>query len=353
MNYYEALSGSSRLLIEVPLAPVQGQRFQPTGFPDLGAANYTLPDGTEKLLVESPQSMANRLEITLWDEVANNLVEPWRGLPFIQVLHKDTRQIITNSILEAHRLNSPYILEGGDTDFTKRLKDELQEAFVSGPDGPIGAINLNQVAKIVFKYDPNCLIHGLFIAKKDMGSGRVRVPRLLSAFIDASDVRPVESGGVKNDRINPSGDTKTGYGNVPFHRTEYVADSITAFFNIDLAQLRGYGLGSDAEGLLLTLSLWKIRKFLEAGLKLRTACDLRPKYDVDNIAATSPEGFDVPIIADLEKNAVVLLKNCMSQFSSPSVTNVVWDPAIAKKSKKAKEGGDESTDETVDKEVGD
>lgn len=352
MNYYEALSGSSRLLIEVPLVPIQGQRFQPTGFPDLGAASYTLPDGTEKLLVESPQSMANRLEITLWDEGSNNLVDPWRGLPFIQVLHKDSQQIITNSILEAHRLNSPYILEGGDADFTKRLKDELQEAFVAGPEGPIGAINLNQVAKTLFKYDPNCLVHGLFIAKKEFGGGRVRVPRLLSAFIDASDVRPVESGGVKNDRINPSGDTKTGYGNVPFHRTEYVADSIIAYFNIDLAQLRGYALGSDAEELLLTLSLWKIRKFLESGLKLRTACDLHPKHNDGSISVTSPEGFAIPTIAELEKNAGVLLKNCIAQFSSPSITNVVWDPAVAKKSKKAKEGGEESTDETNDKEVG-
>ncbi len=350
MNYYGALSGSSRLLIEVPLVPVQGQRFQPTGFPDLGAANYTLPDGTEKLLVESPQSMANRLEITLWDDVANDLVESWRGLPFVQVTHKDTKQIITNSILEAHRLNSPYILEGGDSDFTKILKDEFQAAFVPGPDGPIGAINMNQVANTVFKYDPNCLIHGLFIAKRDFGGGRVRIPRLLSAFIDASDVRPVESGGVKNDRLNPSGDTSTGYGNVPFHRTEYVADSIIAYFNIDLAQLRGYGLGSDAEALLLTLSLWKIKEFLETGLKLRTACDLRPKDDSDGMVVTSPEAFNMPTITELEDNAKVLLKKCMGKFSSPSVTNVVWDPATAKKSKKAKDRDEGNTEVTGDTE---
>lgn len=29
---------SHRLLIEAELVPVQGSRFQPTGFPDLGAA---------------------------------------------------------------------------------------------------------------------------------------------------------------------------------------------------------------------------------------------------------------------------------------------------------------------------
>ena len=31
---------ASRLLLTVPLRPVQGDRFQPTGFPSLGAATY-------------------------------------------------------------------------------------------------------------------------------------------------------------------------------------------------------------------------------------------------------------------------------------------------------------------------
>lgn len=34
------LASARRLLLEVQLEPVQGSRFQPTGFPDLGAAVY-------------------------------------------------------------------------------------------------------------------------------------------------------------------------------------------------------------------------------------------------------------------------------------------------------------------------
>ncbi len=34
------LSKMPRLLFEIPLKPLQGQRFQPTGFPGLGAATY-------------------------------------------------------------------------------------------------------------------------------------------------------------------------------------------------------------------------------------------------------------------------------------------------------------------------
>ena len=56
---------ADRVLLEADLVPMQGQRFQPTGFADLGAAVYTLPDGTRMLLVESAQSMANRLEQTI------------------------------------------------------------------------------------------------------------------------------------------------------------------------------------------------------------------------------------------------------------------------------------------------
>jgi CRISPR-associated protein Csb1 len=57
------LDGVSRLLMTVPLKPVQGDRFQPTGFPSLGAATYQTSHGCQ-LLVESAQSMANRLEKT-------------------------------------------------------------------------------------------------------------------------------------------------------------------------------------------------------------------------------------------------------------------------------------------------
>src|ERR1700739_4732818 len=58
------LNDIPRLLLEADLAPVIGNRFQPTGFADLGAAEYKLPDGTKMLLVESAQSVANRLEKT-------------------------------------------------------------------------------------------------------------------------------------------------------------------------------------------------------------------------------------------------------------------------------------------------
>jgi hypothetical protein len=39
MNF-TALKDQPRLLLKAALKPIQGTRFQPTGFPDLGAATY-------------------------------------------------------------------------------------------------------------------------------------------------------------------------------------------------------------------------------------------------------------------------------------------------------------------------
>ncbi len=82
---FPELQQVSRLLMKAELKPVQGERFQPTGFADLGPARYQLPDSTEMLLVESAQSVANRLESVCWDDVAGQLIPELQGLPFIVV----------------------------------------------------------------------------------------------------------------------------------------------------------------------------------------------------------------------------------------------------------------------------
>ncbi len=112
---YERLKEVPRLVMEAELRPLQGDRFQPTGFPDLGPARYTLPDGTktEMLLVESAQSVANRMELACWDEANDDLIPELKGLPYIRVKNGNGSSL-TNSVLEAHRINSPYILDGED-----------------------------------------------------------------------------------------------------------------------------------------------------------------------------------------------------------------------------------------------
>jgi CRISPR-associated protein Csb1 len=311
----EALKDQPRLLLKATLQPLQGTRFQPTGFPDLGAATYDGPDGKKMLLVESAQSMANRLEAVCWDTVADDWVPALKGLPTVKVVDKDGKPL-TNSVLEAHRLNSPYILEGKDKTFLATLQKELAIAEK-------GIVDIKKLAVTLLKYDTNALLHGVFLAKKEIAGGRMRLPRALTSFIEAENVNVAASGGVKNDAVDPSGDTAKGFGNVPFHREEF-SGSITVFFNLDLALIRGFGLGVAVEKLLVALALFKIQKFLRDGLRLRTACDLEIKEGAELEVQRLTE-FSVPSLADLEKELPGLIKGASKGFANPPATELVFE----------------------------
>jgi CRISPR-associated protein Csb1 len=311
---FSLLKDAPRLLIEARLTPVQGHRFQPTGFPNLGAATYKAPDGTDMLLVESAQSVANRLEAVCWNDVTDDWVSPLKGLPVVKVI-VDGKTSLTNSVIEAHRLNSPYILEGDDKSLFKFLEKELS-------DQAEGRVDIKKLARTLFKLDTNSVLHGVFLAKKELAGGRLRLPRALSAFIEAEGVRSASSGGVKNDTVDPSGDTSKGFGNVPFARDEFTAQTIKAYFNLDLAQIRAFGLSTEAENLLIALALFKIRKFLAEGLRLRTACDL----DLVALDVTRPKEFAAPDLSMLETELPLLIHAAadQKQFGEPRVTEIKW-----------------------------
>lgn len=318
---------AKRLLIEAELKPTQGVRFQPTGFPSLGAAAFRGPKGVETLLVESAQSMANRLEATAWDDPKEDLVDVFTGLPYV-LTTVDGRQ--TDSIREAHRLNSPYLIFGIKEELLKLADIAGRKAKGKGSADEEAAdessgVDLRKLARAVFHFDPNSVLHGVFLEKV---VGTARLTRVLSAFIEATGVRAAENGGVKNDRVDPVGRAKggadKGFGNVPYARTEYTADRIVAYFSIDLTLLRSYGLGESAENLLVATALWKIQQFLESGGRLRTACD----FEVDGQPrVTRPSGFTLPSISELEKLITSEIVNCREAglFAQPAKTTVAFD----------------------------
>ncbi|HND55476.1 MAG TPA: hypothetical protein PLV92_23840, partial [Pirellulaceae bacterium] len=122
----------------------------------------------------------------------------------------------------------------------------------------------------------------------------------------------------------PYGKAQEGYGNVPYHREEYTAGSIKADFSLDLAQIRGYGLGAAAEDLLITLALYKIRRFLDAGLRLRTACDFEP---VGDVTVKRPNGFSVPDAPELGRAVAAAIAAAQSSFATPAITAVKYAKA--------------------------
>ena len=267
------------------------------------------------VLLESAQSIANRLETVVWDEASGAVVEPLKGVSYV-VVEQDGK-VLTNSLLEAHRLNSYYILEGKDKSFFNRLKDELD--FPS--EGPV---DFHKLAVVLAKYDINSLLHGIFLAKKEIAGGRFKLARALSGFIEAYNINVVASGGVKNDPVNPSADAKKGGGNIPYHREEYTAEKITAYFSLDLAQIRGYRLSSEVEDLLIAIAIWKIQRFLNTGLRLRTACDL----DCIGYSVTRPkQGFELPEHDELTEALPKLVKAVADAgwFAKPPVTVVQYE----------------------------
>lgn len=302
----DALKNTTRLLFTVELRPIQTDRFQPTGFPSLGAATYQTKDGS-KLLVESVQSMANRLEATCWDYAQNAPIAALDGISHVTVTRKG--EFLTDTMLEAHRLNSPYIL--ADASYFEKLKKDLG-GLEEGP------INRKLFAEVLLRRDVGSLLHGVFLAKKELAGGRLRVARALSAFVEASGVRVAASGGVKNDHVNPSGEAKDGFGNVPFARDEFTAEQIYCHINLDLAQIRGYGLGEMAERLLCLLALHRVRKLLDGDLRLRTACDLEP-IDRENIVATRPEKLALPKLTELEGALKVCIAECREKMIHETV----------------------------------
>jgi CRISPR-associated protein Csb1 len=323
-----ALNNTPRLLIEADLIPVAGNRFQPTGFADLGAAEYSLPDGTKMLLVESSQSVANRLERVCLDGDGPGIDPALNGLPYVVAeLDGAGASQRTSSLVEAHRIGSPYFL------LNKGFGETLTKEMGYNPKQPL---NWAKIYATLFKYDINSLVHGVFLSLLE--GGRVRSPRAVTGFIEATNVVRVVSGGVKNSPVDPTGktqvaDVKAGesgvYSNVPYARVEYVADKIKAYFNLDLSLIRGFRLGEEATMLLIALSLLKVRRFLDTSLRLRTACDLQ----LQAIRTTSPSDFVLPPEADLLPSVQTGIQTCSPQFAKPCVTELKTKVRIVDKEK--------------------
>ena len=300
-----------RLLAEVELEPIQGSRFQPTGFPSLGSAEFTTIDNEGKninsLLVESAQSMANRLEVVCMNDTKTELVEALADLPVIK-LNDSKGNFITNSILEAHRMNSSYLIKGKDKTLFNKIISELDIT-----DKNTHVPDISKFANFVFKYDTNSILHGLFLAISDIAGGRYKLTRSLSSFIEASNIKVSVSGGVKLDHVDPKGGdggAEKGYGHIPYSRTEYTAESIKAYFSIDLSLIRSYGLSDTANEFLLTFALWKIQSFLKTGLRLRTACDLKVK---NALTVTYPNNVIIPSLDELDVDLRNSMKKCKDE----------------------------------------
>lgn len=275
------LDSASRLLVEATLqvAPGSGGRFQPTGFPDLGPALYkgvrsaansqngnAETETVDMLLIESVQSMANRLEeVCLQGEDYNS---DCQGIPYVRVLdgHR-SNSFLTSSVREPHRLASPYVL--GKKKKWSEYKIEFEQAINADKSRPV---HIWRMVPEIFKRDPGCVLHGVFLEDID---GRIRLPRLVSAYIEASSPNQANSGGVYRGEV-------TAKDNIPYPRQEFTSTAISASFIFHMSTLKGYGLDQPKNRFLQAWALYKIDRFLHQYLRLRTACE----FDVADLKVT-------------------------------------------------------------------
>jgi len=281
-----------RITLKANLMPVAGDRFQPAGFPEIGHVIYRAPrpnrSSEDVCIVDSAASMANHLEtVCLAGPFSLDLHENLAGLPYLACLtdesdgngHKKPDRLVVTSLSEGHRLASSYFLSEkavviangkptADT-FISKLKAEFGLEDLGTKTHPLPD-DWWKVFTTIFRYDPNSLVHGILFP-----SLGIKIPRVLTAHLEAFGASRVGSSGVKFDKLG-----KTTSGQPIFAVDEETASEIRATFILDLSLIRSFGRGYNGlnpaqKEFLLAFSLWKIGQLLAAPFRFRSNCDLQ------------------------------------------------------------------------------
>jgi CRISPR-associated protein Csb1 len=296
-NLIERLWQHDAVVFTAGLEIANGRYIQPTGFPDIGAAIYRDAEGRRWCLVESEQSMTNRLEAVAMRS-PGVWVDDLKGLPVLAVKDPKNNLLATN-LTEPHRIASSYVLEGA-IDGNKRLIYIVQEKIGLANGGVNWPLDKRKdLERLVFAADPAALLHGFqFIQWTFVG---LRQARLLHARLEAElgeEEPEVHYGMVKVDTIEPEfrgqAREKTNKGQSLAAKSRIVPKRLAASFELDLVGLKSLDLDDDEEErqrrqqFLLGLALWKIGAFLQnrpafdwrsrstgPALRLRTDCYLR------------------------------------------------------------------------------
>ncbi len=327
------LGGASPLVLTATLEPIAGDRFQPAGFPEIGHVIYKAPrkDGTTEdvCIVDSAASMANHLE-TVCQRGAHDLdlVDELSGMPYIRCvtgtlendkLPSDKREAIVTSLTEGHRIASSYFLAGaalkpdgskGDGSFEADLVAKFGIVLPGSSKAHPPPEKWWNVFKVIFEIDPNSLVHGVLFPQ-----WQIKIPRALTAHLEAFGAGRVDRSGVKFDRLG-----KTTSGQPIFAVDDATAESIRATFVLDVALIRSFGRvkGTETLGLsetkqefLVALALWKIQRLLASPFRFRSGCHLR-------CTSLQSDEQDVRIEIDISQSIMD------AGFGDSPVTDVFW-----------------------------
>lgn len=329
----DVLKGESPLVLTATLEPIAGDRFQPAGFPEIGHVIYKAPrkDGsTENVcIVDSAASMANHLE-TVCQRGAHDLdlVDELSGMPYIRCvtgdlvdgkLPSDKRETIVTSLTEGHRIASSYFLDGaalksegakGDGKFEGELIAKFGIVLPGSSKAHPPPEKWWDVFKTIFEIDPNSLVHGVLFPQ-----WQIKIPRALTAHLEAFGAGRVDRSGVKFDRLG-----KTTSGQPIFAVDDATAESIRATFVLDVSLIRSLGRKKGASSLglsekqqefLVALALWKVQRLLASPFRFRSGCHLR---------RTTLTNYEQEV--EIEVNITQAIKD--AGLDQRSVTDVFW-----------------------------
>jgi len=292
----EVMKGESPLVLTATLVPIAGDRFQPAGFPEIGHVIYKAPrkdNQTESVcIVDSAASMANHLE-TVCQRGAHDLdlVEELAGMPYIRCVTNTTegkeptkdREVVVTSLTEGHRIASSYFLDGvplkgdgakGENKFETDLVGKFGIVLPGSSKAHPPPDKWWSVFRTIFEVDPNSLVHGVLFPQ-----WQIKIPRVLTAHLEAFGADRVDRSGVKFDRLG-----KTTSGQPIFAVDDATATSIRATFVLDVSLIRSFGrkkgdkelgLSEKQQLFLVALALWKVRRLLESPFRFRSGCHLR------------------------------------------------------------------------------
>jgi CRISPR-associated protein Csb1 len=172
-----------------------------------------------------------------------------------------------------------------------------------------------QVFGTIFKYDPNALVHGVLFPK-----WQIKIPRVLTAHMEAVGAARVDRAGVKFDRLG-----RTTSGQPIFAVDDSTAREIRATFIVDVALVRSFGRANGERNLgltreqrefLIALALWKIRALLSGPFRFRSGCLLQ-------CMSLKQGGSDVQIDVDMQ----AATGNAMfrsGESTEPVESNIFW-----------------------------
>lgn len=354
-------SDAHRLTLRAILSPTGGRdRIQPAGFPEIGHVIYDSPqsDGSNRkvCIVDSAASMANHLETVCHaGPFGMELHTDLAGLPYLQCVTDDDKgqktRLVVTTLSEGHRLASSLFTDAkskilAPTNWSGKnlgdvlLKDEFKLEDLGKRSHPLPSDWWN-VFSSIFKLDPNSLVHGILFPA--MG---IKIPRVLTAQLDAINAARVATSGVKFDRL-----LMTTSGQPIFAKDEETATEIRATFVLDLALIRSFGNGNDGltksqKTFLIAFSLWKVFQLLKQPFRYRSGCDLEFKSLLVN-----NEKAPVEALPEI-KLANYMGTDVFSGKPEDRITKIYWPKGeLFKKARDNKDKSDEGSADNDDEEL--